>query len=104
MVFLGVINEPKADHQESLFREIFSGFPQDVTFFPEPGVFSFELPDPLGFVHLGWRGFFSGSRGAVFFHPVRQRGAVDPEISGDGLDRGARGVLIQGDGVALELL
>ncbi len=33
-----------------------------------------------------------------------QGGTVDPRISGDGLERGARGVLIQCDGIASELL
>lgn len=40
----------------------------------------------------------------VLVQPVMQGGAVDPKISGVGLDRGARGVLVERDGVTLELL
>src|SRR5699024_6822634 len=80
------------------------GLSEGIALFSQASVFPFQFPDLLSLVQRGWRGCFVGSCGAVFFHPVRQRGAVDPKIGGDGLDRGACGVLIQGYGVALELL
>ena len=64
------------------------------------------MSDPLGFSHRGGLngGDLGAGPGAVFLEPVLEGVAVDPQIGGDGLDRGAGGVFVERDSVALELL